>query len=62
MSLRDRLERKRRPERTITLDEGAITFVPAGDRGDGVAGFVLRGADGADPIETTIAGCRFRTA
>ena len=28
-------------DRTITLDEGAITFVPAGERGDGVAGFVL---------------------
>ena len=48
--------------RTIELDEGVITFVAADERGDGVAGFVLRGARGADPIDTTIAGCRLRTA
>lgn len=47
--------------RTISLDEGTVTFVPAGERGDGVAGFVLAAAEGAAPVDTTIAGCRFRS-
>jgi hypothetical protein len=45
----------------VELDEGRIEFGPAGERGDGVAGFVLRAAPGAEPIDTTIAGCRFRS-
>lgn len=46
----------------IVLDEGVVEFVAAGDRGEGVAGFVLAGAPGAEPVDTTIAGCRFTTA
>jgi hypothetical protein len=42
----------------ITLDEGAVVFVPAGERGEGVAGFVFAAAPGADTIDTVIAGCR----
>jgi hypothetical protein len=47
---------------TITLDEGTIDFVPAGERGEGVAGFRLATADGTAPIDTTICGCRFTSA
>ena len=43
---------------TIVLDEGEIRFVPAGDRGEGVAAFELATADGADPVDTVIAGTR----
>lgn len=46
-------------DRRIDLDEGALTFVPAGERGDGVAGFTLAAAPGADPIDTTICNCPF---
>ena len=48
--------------RTIALDEGTIDFVPAGERGEGMAGFRLAAADGAAPIDTTICGCRFTSA
>lgn len=44
---------------SVDLDEGRIDFGPAGERGEGVAGFVLRAAPGAEPVDTTIAGCRF---
>jgi len=47
--------------RTIAFDEGRVDFVPATGRGEGVAGFVLRAAADADPIDTTIAGCRLRS-
>jgi hypothetical protein len=43
---------------TIALDEGEIRFVPAGDRGEGVAAFELRAAPGAAPVDTVIAGTR----
>jgi len=43
----------------IHLDEGEVRFVPAGDRGQGVTGFVLRAAPDANPVDVTIAGCRF---
>lgn len=46
---------------SVELDEGRIEFGPAGERGEGVAGFVLRSAPGAEPVDTTIAGCRFRS-
>jgi hypothetical protein len=46
---------------TVRLDEGTIEFAIAGERGEGVAGFVLRSAPGAEPVDTTIAGCRFRS-
>ena len=36
-----------------------MTFVEAGERGDGVVGFTLAAADGVDPIDTTICNCRF---
>lgn len=45
-------------DRVLALDEGEIRFVPAGARGEGVCGFVFRGADGEAPIDTEIAGCR----
>lgn len=44
---------------SIVTDEGRIDFAPAGERGDGVDGFVLRAAHGAVPIDTTICNCRF---
>ena len=44
----------------IALDEGELRFVPAGVRGDGVGGFVLRAAEPDRVGATTIAGCRFR--
>lgn len=43
---------------TITLDEGVIRFLPAGARGEGVTAFELVAADGADPVDTVIAGTR----
>jgi hypothetical protein len=43
----------------IRLDEGEIEFVPAGGRGEGVAGFRLAAAAGARLVDTTIGGCRF---
>lgn len=46
-------------ERRVALDEGEIEFVPAGERGDGVAGFRLAAAEGAEPVDVTICGCRF---
>lgn len=45
----------------IRLDEGEIRFVAAGDRGEGVSGFVFRAAPGADSVDTTIAGTRIRS-
>lgn len=48
--------------RRVVLDEGEIEFVPAGDRGEGVAGFRLAAADGAEPLDTVICGCRFTSA
>ena len=45
--------------RTIPLDEGEIRFVAAGDRGDGVAGFVLRATEAKHAGRTTICGCTF---
>ena len=45
----------------IAFDEGEVSFVRAGARGEGVAGFTLQSAEGATPIDTTIAGCRFRS-
>lgn len=46
-------------DRRIELDEGAVTFVEAGERGDGVVGFTLAAADGADAVDTTICNCGF---
>ena len=46
----------------VVLDEGTLEFRRAGERREGVAGFVLSPAAGADPVDTTIAGCRFRSA
>ncbi len=45
--------------RTIVLDEGEIRFVAAGDRGEGVAGFVLQAADAEHAGRMTICGCTF---
>lgn len=45
---------------TIALDEGEIRFVPAGERGEGVAGFELRVADQARAGLVEICGCSFR--
>lgn len=45
----------------VDLDQGSIEFRTAGERGEGVAGFVLRAADGAETIDTTIAGCHFHS-
>ena len=46
---------------TVRLpDGGEIVFVPAGERGEGVAGFVLRAAGREHLGATTICGCRFR--
>lgn len=42
----------------VPLDEGELRFVPAGERGEGVDGFVFGGAPGAAALDTTIAGCR----
>jgi len=47
-------------ENAIALDEGEIRFVPAGERGDGVAGFVLRASDASRVGEAEICGCRFQ--
>ena len=44
---------------TIELDEGEIRFVKAGERGEGVSGFVLRAASAVAAGETTICNCRF---
>jgi len=48
-------------DRHIELDEGVVRFTEAGERGDGVAGFVLARAAGAEPVNTTICGCRFES-
>jgi len=42
----------------ISLDEGEIRFEQAGDRGEGVAGFVLRAASADRGGQTSICGCR----
>lgn len=47
-------------DRTIALDEGEIRFVPAGERGEGVAGFELMVADQARAGLVEICGCSFR--
>lgn len=47
-------------DHTIALDEGEIRFVPAGERGEGVAGFELRVADQARAGLVEICGCSFR--
>ena len=39
-------------------DGGAVRFVPAGTRGEGVSGFTLRSADGATR-SVSICNCRF---
>jgi hypothetical protein len=46
---------------SVELDEGRIEFRPVGERGEGVAGVVLRAAPGAELVDITIAGCRFRS-
>ncbi|MEO6654107.1 MAG: VOC family protein [Ilumatobacteraceae bacterium] len=43
----------------LRLDEGEIRFVPAGERGEGVSGFVLRATDADHVGTTTICNCRF---
>ena len=45
---------------TIVLDQGEIRFVPAGARGEGVRGFVLRASDPTRAGETEICGCTFQ--
>jgi len=45
---------------TVRLDDAEIRFVPAGERGEGVAGFDLRAAAPGQRRETSISGCRFR--
>ncbi len=45
---------------TIVLDQGEIRFVPAGERGEGVGGFVLRVSDPTRAGETEICGCTFQ--
>lgn len=47
-------------DHTIALDEGEIRFVPAGERGEGVAGFELMVADQARAGLVEICGCSFR--
>ncbi len=47
-------------ENTVTLDEGEIRFVRAGQRGEGVAGFVLRASDPSRVGRTEICGCTFQ--
>ena len=44
---------------TVVLDEGEIRFVKAGERGEGVSGFVLRAASDSEAGETTVCNCRF---
>ena len=46
-------------EGVVALDEGAVRFVPAGGRGEGVSGFDLRATDAAQAGELDICGCRF---
>jgi hypothetical protein len=46
---------------SVPVDGGRIEFVPAGERGEGVDGFVLRAAPGAQPVDVTVGGCRFRS-
>lgn len=43
----------------IPLDDGEIRFEQAGDRGEGVVGFVLRAASADRGGQTSICGCRF---
>jgi len=47
-------------DNTIALDEGEIRFVPAGERGDGVAGFTLRASGPSRVGQTEICGCTFQ--
>ncbi len=44
----------------VRLDDAEIRFVPAGERGEGVAAFDLRAAAPGQQRETSISGCRFR--
>lgn len=47
-------------DHTVALpDGGEIRFVPAGDRGEGVSGFVLRTDRRDQAASTTICNCRF---
>jgi len=46
-------------DNVITLDEGEIRFIAAGERGEGVGGFVLRARDQDRAGQTTICGCTF---
>lgn len=43
----------------VVLDEGQIRFAPAGERGDGVAGFTLHASSDTGVGDVEIAGCRF---
>ena len=47
-------------DQVIALDEGEIRFVPAGERGEGVAGFELRASSAAQVTRTEICGCTFQ--
>jgi hypothetical protein len=46
-------------DRVIMPDGGELRFVPAGDRGDGVTGFVLAASDPAHAGTATVCNCRF---
>ncbi|HEY5663617.1 MAG TPA: VOC family protein [Ilumatobacter sp.] len=50
---------RRADGRTVALDEGEIRFVPAGPRGEGVGGFVLRATEARGAGRTEICGCTF---
>lgn len=45
----------------LVTDHGRIEFVAAGDRGEGVDGFVLQAAAGATPVDTEICNVGIRT-
>ncbi len=46
-------------DRLTLPDGGELRFVPAGDRGEGVSGFVLAAGDPSRAGSTTICNCRF---
>ena len=46
---------------SIATDDGRIEFVAAGERGEGVDGFVFRSATDADPVDTEICNVSIRT-